>query len=102
LYGLFILGLVVALPSVSWTPIPGLLLSTAILVLFIMWRRDIVTKFKLFCLSAVEGDLVDIGKQYGLSPGGFWVAEVADGSAAGTIIGCVGLGAFASSAAVFA
>lgn len=57
-------------------------------------------KFKLFCISAVKGDLADIGKQYGSNPGAFWVAEVADGSAEGVIIGCVGLGAFVFSTTV--
>jgi ribosomal protein S18 acetylase RimI-like enzyme len=50
-------------------------------------------KFKTFFLSAVSGDLADIRKQYGSDPNAFWVAEIANGNAVGTIIGCVGLGA---------
>lgn len=45
-------------------------------------------------MSAVTGDMADIGKQYGTPPSAFWIAEIAAGSQAGTIIGCVGLGMY--------
>jgi len=98
LYSLFTLGL--ALSRRSLTRIPGVLLSTAAAGLFFAWRRNIWKRFNNFCQSAVKGDLADIAKRYGSedeetanppNPNGFWVAEIANGSKAGTIIGCIGL-----------
>jgi len=92
-YGVFILGLV--LSYYPPTRIPGIVLSIATFVLFFAWRRSIWNAFANYVKSAVDGDLSNITKHYRLqdptNPGGFWVAEIADGSAAGRVIGCVGL-----------
>jgi len=89
LYGVFTFGLILSILSV--TRFLGVLLSVASAVVFFAWRRNIWSKFKIYCESAVKGDLADIEKHYGTKPSAFWVAEIARGSAAGKIIGCVGL-----------
>ncbi|KAF8172436.1 acyl-CoA N-acyltransferase [Pholiota molesta] len=90
LYVMFAAGLVL-LPYPPPARIAGAVLSITTLAMFIAWRQIIWSKFKTFCQEAVRTDLADIKKHYGTSPSGFWVAEIAEGSLAGTIIGCVGL-----------
>lgn len=55
-----------------------------------------MTQFSIFTVPIVKGDFADIRTHYGPGPSAFWVAEVTNGSAAGTIIGFVGLGVLPS------
>lgn len=93
LYCVFALGLVLF----SYIPsnrIPGALLSFMALALFFTTRQIIWRDFKSFSEDNVRTDLSDIKNHYGTKPSAFWVAEITDGSMAGKIVGCVGLGAY--------
>lgn len=92
-YAVFLIGMFLLFCTTS--KIVGAAIAASTVSVFISWRRNIWARFKRFCMLSITGDMADIGKRYGAPPSAFWVAKIAaGGQAAGTIIGCIGLGMY--------